>query len=114
MKLNFDKMHMQTNDNQKHLYLQLIKRKIGPKQMTIFATFWVNKGLHISYFTLTLCIWETPKEVLLQTVKTQMKCSIMLHFIRLDTVRKGKKKDLQTKENNIFFFANYNVTPLDR
>ena len=26
---------------------------------------------------LTLCILETPEEVLLQTVKTQMKCSIM-------------------------------------
>ena len=31
-----------------------------------------------------------------------MKCSTMLHFIRLDTVCKGKK-DLQTKEYNIFF-----------
>ena len=30
-----------------------------------------------------------------------MKCSIMLHFIRVYTVCKGKK-DLQTKENNIF------------
>ena len=39
--------------------------------------------------------------VLLQTVKTQMKCSIMLHFIRVYTVCKGKK-DLQTKEYNIF------------
>ena len=34
---------------------------------------------------------ETPKEVLLQTVKTQMKCSIMLHFIGVYTVCKGKK-----------------------
>ena len=31
------------------------------------------------------CIRETPKRVLLQTVKTQMKCSIMLHFIRVYT-----------------------------
>ena len=50
---------------------------------------------------LTLCILETPEQVLLQTVKIQMKCSIMLHFIRVFTVCKGKK-DLQTKEYNIF------------
>ena len=50
------------------------------------------------------------KQVLLQTVKTQMKCSIMLHFIRVYTVCKGKK-DLQTK--NVVFFENYNMTPLD-
>ena len=30
---------------------------------------------------------ETPKRVLWQTVKTQMKCSITLHFIRVCTVR---------------------------
>ena len=35
---------------------------------------------------LALCILETPKRVLWQTVKTQMKCSIMLHFIRVCTV----------------------------
>ena len=40
---------------------------------------------------------ETPKRVLLQTVKTQMKCSIMLHFIRVYTVCKAKN-DFQTKE----------------
>ena len=32
---------------------------------------------------LTLCILETLKRVLWQTVKTQMKGSIMLHFIRV-------------------------------
>ena len=35
---------------------------------------------------LTLCIWETPKWVLLQIVKTQMKCRTMRHFIRVYTV----------------------------
>ena len=39
----------------------------------------------------TLCIRETPKRVLLQAMKTLMKCSIMLHFIRVYTVCKGKK-----------------------
>ena len=51
-------------------------------------------------WSLTLCIWGTRKWVLMQTVKTQMKCSIMLHFIRVYTVCKGKK-DIKTK--NTFF-----------
>ena len=59
---------------------------------------------------LTLCNRQFPKPVLLQTVKTQMKCSRMLHFIRVYTVCEGKK-DLQTKEYTIF--ENYNLTPLD-
>ena len=51
---------------------------------------------------LTLCIQETAKRVLLLTVKTQMKYSIiMLHFIRAYTVCKSKTA-LQTKEFNIF------------
>ena len=44
--------------------------------------------------SITLCIQETPKWVLLQTVKTQMKCSIMLHFIRVYTVSTGKILDM--------------------
>ena len=50
---------------------------------------------------LTLYILETPKVVLLQTVKTQMKCRIMRHFIWVYTVC-GDKKDPQTKDT-IFF-----------
>ena len=46
------------------------------------------------------CIRETPKQVLLQIVKTLMKYSIMQHFIRIYTVCKDKK-DLQAKEYNI-------------
>ena len=38
--------------------------------------------------SLILCILETPKGVLWQTVKTLMKCSIMLHFIRVFIVFK--------------------------
>ena len=48
---------------------------------------------------LTICIWGTPKRVLLQTVKTHMKCCIMRHFIRVNTVCKGKK-DIQTRAHN--------------
>ena len=36
-------------------------------------------GLHDKY---TLCTLGTPKRVLWQTANIQMKCSIMLHFIR--------------------------------
>ena len=60
---------------------------------------------------ITPCFWKTPKRLLLQTVKTQMKCSIMLHFIRVYTVCKGMK-NLQTKQCNMFN-ENYNLTPLD-
>ena len=45
---------------------------------------------------LTLCIQGTPKGVLLQTVKTKMKCN--------------GKPDPQTK---LYIFFNYNLTPLD-
>ena len=50
------------------------------------------------------------KWVLLQTVKTQMKCSIMLHFIMVYTVCLGKKIFRQKTKNT---FLSYNLTPLD-
>ena len=72
-----------------------------------------NMSIVSLVLVLTLCIQETPKLVLFQLVKTQMKCSIMLHFIRVYSVCKGKK-DLQTKKYNTYiFFLNYNLTPLD-
>ena len=43
------------------------------------------------------CIRITPRRVLLQTVKTQTKCSIMLHFIRVYTVCKSKNYLQQNK-----------------
>ena len=49
-------------------------------------------------FILTLCIPETPKQVLLQTVKTQMKCSISSGSTLI-----VKVKNLQTKVYNIFW-----------
>ena len=51
---------------------------------------------------LTLCIRETPKRVLLQTVKTQIKCSIMLHFIWVYTVCQGKIRTLDKRLQFIF------------
>ena len=48
--------------------------------------------------------------VLLQAVKTQMKCSIMLHFIRVYTVCEGKNI---FRQKYTIFFENYNLSPLD-
>ena len=45
----------------------------------------------------TFCIMETPEGVLWQTVKTEMKCRIKQHFIRVCTVCKDKN-DLQRKK----------------
>ena len=39
---------------------------------------------------LTCVFGKTPKRVVLQTGKTQMKCSLVLHFISVYTVCKGK------------------------
>ena len=53
-------------------------------------------------FVLTRCILNEYFSVL-QTVETQMKCSIMLlNFIIIYNIWKGTK-DLQTKEYNIIF-----------
>ena len=51
---------------------------------------------------------ETSK--LLQTVKTQMKCRMLRHFIWVYTVCLGKK-DIQTKMQ--YVLLNYNLAPLD-
>ena len=73
--------------------------------------FLVSKATCHIIIAITLCIRETNKQVLLQTVKTQMKFSIMLHFIRVYTVFKDKKKSSDKKIPQ--FFSNYNLTPLD-
>ena len=52
-------------------------------------------------FALNPLYLGNPIMSILQTVKTQMKWSIKLHFIRVYIVCKGKK-DLQKKEHNIF------------
>ena len=56
-------------------------------------------SLFAHYVLLTLCIRETPKRVHLRTVKTLMKCSIILHFIRVYTV---KVKKILRQKNTIF------------
>ena len=62
----------------KHIVIVLI----GKKTITI---------LHSKRF-LTLCIWETPKQVLLQTVKTQMKCRIIRVYTVCIDKRSSDKK----------------------
>ena len=52
---------------------------------------------------------ETPKGVLWQTVKSQLKCSMMLHFIRVFTV--FFRQDWSS-EKEIIFLGNYNLRPL--
>ena len=52
------------------------------------------------YSFVNLCSRETPEPLLLQTVETLMKFSIMLNFIRVYTVK--VKKGFQTKEYNFF------------
>ena len=65
--------------------------------MQYVRLFYCLSGEHLIFV-----LGETPKWALLQIVKAQMKCSIMLHFIRVYIVWKGKK-DNQTKEYNIFW-----------
>ena len=57
---------------------------------------------------LTLSIQETLKRVLLQTLKTHMKYSTMLHFIWVYTVCKVKKR---SSDKIILFFKVYPDTP---
>ena len=59
---------------------------------------------------LTLCTWENPKRVLLQTVKTLMKRIVLLHLSgKVYTVCQGKNIFLQ---NNIMFLI-ITCHPLD-
>ena len=55
----------------------------------------------VPVFKITLFIRESPKRVLSQTVKTQMKCSIMLPFIKSTLFVKVKK--ILRQKNAIFF-----------
>ena len=52
---------------------------------SFYYLFWFKKKI-IKELWWSLCILVAPKWVLWQTVKTQMKCSIMLHFIWICTV----------------------------
>ena len=51
--------------------------------------------------SLTLCIWETPIQVYLQTVKTHSLPTLLI------------KVKMIFRQKNTIFFENYNLTPLD-
>ena len=78
--------HHENDEEQKELYHSRLKFENPESEIR----------LKVQYLTLTLCIRETPKRVLLQIVKTQMKCRVVRHFIWVYSVCKGKK-DFQTK-----------------
>ena len=66
--------------------------------------------MRISHLYLTLWIQDTSKQVPLQTVKTQMKCHIILPFIESIVFVKIKKI---FKQKIQYCLENYNLTPLD-
>ena len=83
--------------NRKHTYFFFLALIISDKmfviRVRIAACLSVKQTGRISTINPVLefvinpkCIWETTKQVHLQKVKTQMKCSIKLHFIRVYTV----------------------------
>ena len=60
---------------------------------------------------LNICTLENSKQVLWQTVKTKMKCSIMLHFIRVLVHYLTRQNQSTKKEINNF--GNSNMSPLN-
>ena len=58
---------------------------------------------HHQYMLLTLCIRETPKQVLLQTGKTQMKCSIIHSCISSGFTLFVQVKKIFRQKNTIFW-----------
>ena len=66
---------------------------------------WYQKQFNFTLFTLDTC-----KQVLWQTVKTQMKCSIRQHFIRACTVSLDKN-NLQEQKYIIFYRNVWLTTP---
>ena len=65
---------------------------------------------YLSKYTRSRLYTGIPKRVILQTVKNQKKCSMMLHFIRSTLFVKAK--DLHIEKNTILF-ENHNLTPLN-
>ena len=85
---------------------------IGKKIYTILCSIWTyDLYIHLDIYVI-LYILKTPKLVLLQTMKTQMKGCIMRHFIRVYTVCKGKKRSSDKKKQ--YIFLDYNLKPPDR
>ena len=58
----------------------------------------------MAFYLLTLCIIVTPKCVLWQTVRTQIKCRIMQEYIRNDKVLHYSLRQQLYPENNYNFY----------
>ena len=78
-----------------HCYqLKKTLKEINIDDSIIFVTYpgrilWIvfsHVNVLLAHLVLTFCIRKAPQWVLLQIVKTQMKCRIMRHFIRVYTV----------------------------
>ena len=79
--------------------------------MACMESIFLSYNLLPFYFPITNVVdfsLVTPKCVLWQTVKTQMKCCIMQHFIVVYTVCKGKTI---LAEWDSILFGNYNLWP---
>ena len=68
--------------------------------------------LKIFKHNLSLFILDTNKQVLWQTVKTQMKCHKMWHFIRVCTVCEETQKQSSGTEIVKSFYRNFDQQPL--
>ena len=77
-------------------------RKALPTEQMQFIFILNSRSRSYILVCVTLCRPETPKQVLLQTAKTQMKCSMMWLFIRVCTVCQ-EKIDPQRKKYNLSY-----------
>ena len=73
------------------------------KMLRVYLQFVIVVFSDQTHFFITHCIRETPRRVLLQTVKTQMKRGIS----------SGSTLFVKVKRSSDIFLLNYNLTPLD-
>ena len=75
-----------------------------------FAPFFSNLILWMEWDLFTLLYSGNPLQAFLQTVKTQMKCHIMQHFVRIYTVHVYVKI---SSDKIIQYFLYFKQIPLD-
>ena len=95
-----------------HISRSMSRSTIALYEHLAFLDAVVHKGL----FLLTFCIRETPKWVFLQTIKTQMKYSIISMMWHLSNISSGSTLFVKVKkigQKNTISFLKYNLSPLD-
>ena len=94
-----------------HHFLHVTKSGFLEARSLIVDITYLSVDLLISvfYIFITFCIRETPKRVLIQTVKAKMKCK--LHFIRLYTACKDTRKTIVGKIHFVFLFLFEKLQP---